>query len=146
MDGDAIIKIVNGERNSEAYLISQEYTYEALTNLITEMGSAGAPPFDVEFIETFGVEGKYDIYVETKDLMGSNEVLSKMINNFPKNKSIKITVHSTSEQDEFGGGGKYNKTYKKRSKSKSRKRNTRKRNTRKRNTRKRNTRKRNTRK
>ena len=131
MDDDAIIKIVNGERNSEAYLISQEYTYEALTNLITEMGSAGAPPFDVEFIETFGVEGKYDIYVETKDLMGSNEVLSKMINNFPKNKSIKITVHSTSEQDEFGGGGKYNKTYKKRSKSKSRKRNTRKRNTRK---------------
>ena len=142
MDDDAIIKIVNGERNSEAYLISQEYTYEALTNLITEMGSAGAPPFDVEFIETFGVEGKYDIYVGTKDLMGPNEVLSKMINN----KSIKITVHSTSAQDEFGGGGKYNKTYKKRSKSKSRKRNTRKRNTRKRNTRKRNTRKRNTRK
>ena len=142
MDDGAIIKIVNGERNSEAYLISQEYTYEALTNLITEMGSAGAPPFDVEFIETFGDEGKYDIYVGTKDLMGPNEVLSKMINN----KSIKITVHSTSAQDEFGGGGKYNKTYKKRSKSKSRKRNTRKRNTRKRNTRKRNTRKRNTRK
>ena len=145
MDDDAIIKIVNGERNSEAYLISQEYTYEALTNLITEMGSARAPPFDVEFIETFGDEGKYDIYVGTKDLMGPNEVLSNMINNIKK-KSIKITVHSTSEQDEFGGGGKYNKTYKKRSKSKSRKRNTRKRNTRKRNTRKRNTRKRNTRK